>query len=195
MKWVWIRHGETDANRRGCYLGHLDAPLNAEGKRQAQQLRGKAPQATIVYSSDLSRCVQTAELATGHRPIHTTEALRELNFGAWDGLRYEQLMETEPSKMSAWIDDPFTIAPPDGETLVALGSRIDAWVERNLRQHGPDDVIWVFSHGGPIRWMLCQWLYGNRQKYWDAPGAPHGGGVINEWDGQRWGQPRWLEMD
>lgn len=192
MKWVWIRHGETDANRQGRYLGHIDAPLNAEGRRQAARWREAARQATTIYSSDLTRCAQTARALAGNQPIRYTSALRELNFGAWDGMRYDDIEKAEPKRLSAWLDDPWSIAPPGGETLTELGNRVDAWLAAAMERHALEDEIWVVAHGGPLRWLLCRWLYEDPKKFWEAPGAPHGGGVIIEWDGRRWGQLRLL---
>ncbi|RKD24943.1 hypothetical protein BEP19_03650 [Ammoniphilus oxalaticus] len=195
MKWIWVRHGETEMNRQGRYLGHLDPPLNEHGRQQARNLRAIVQQwqPTKVYSSDLLRCVQTAEIVGSPLRVETSTALRELNFGTWDGRRYDELMQTDGPTLTAWIDDPFTLAPPGGETLLKLGKRVDDWVAGMLAASRSDDVALVVTHGGPLRWLLSHWLYGDARRFWEAPGVAHGGGVIIRWDGQRWGQPQMLE--
>jgi alpha-ribazole phosphatase len=86
MRWVWIRHGETEINAKGCYLGHFDQPLNDMGRMQARQIarqlihklndtsqnlrsqhnhstdENDIQQSFVLYSSDLSRSMETAQI-------------------------------------------------------------------------------------------------------------------------------------
>lgn len=194
MKWIWVRHGETDMNKRGCYLGHYDTSLNATGVEQIARLRERSWELTKVYSSDLLRCKQTAEILVGAFEVSWTSALRELNFGAWEGKRYEEIMRVDAKSMTAWYEDPFSIAPPYGETLQVLGNRVDAWLLDTLKALSEDDVVLVVSHGGPIRWLLSRWLLGDAKRFWDVQGVPHGGGLTVEWNGQHWGQPQFFQV-
>src|SRR5690606_23361609 len=96
-------------------------------------------------------------------------------------------------RMKAWYEDPFSLAPPQGETLQQLGNRVDAWLDGSLLELEEEDVILVVSHGGPIRWLLSRWMLGDVKQFWDVPAVPHGGGLMVEWNGQQWGQPQFLE--
>ncbi|WP_410694419.1 histidine phosphatase family protein, partial [Chryseobacterium sp. SIMBA_038] len=87
---IWVRHGETKINRQSRYVRHSDAPLHEHRKTEALELASRLlniielPKA--LYTSDLLRCVQTAEpLSAGLQLTATTvPALRELSFGKWE---------------------------------------------------------------------------------------------------------------
>ena len=84
------RHGETDWNRDRRVQGHTDVPLNDEGRRQAQALSRELDGCRFdaVYSSDLARAIETAEILAEQRGLEVTAlpALREKHFGTWEGL-------------------------------------------------------------------------------------------------------------
>ena len=85
-----VRHGETDWNAEGRLQGHTDTPLNDYGRRQAaalgEDLAGDGIDA--VYSSDLARARETAEIVAGRLglPVVLEPGLREKNWGSWEGL-------------------------------------------------------------------------------------------------------------
>ncbi len=79
---VLVRHGETEANRLGLYLGHADLELTSRGRAQAEALAGMLPRPDVVVSSPLRRARQTAEhLAAA---IEIDERWIELDFGPFD---------------------------------------------------------------------------------------------------------------
>ncbi|GED51922.1 histidine phosphatase family protein [Brevibacillus borstelensis] len=191
MRWIWIRHGETEENREGRYLGHTDVPLNDAGVEQAallaRQLGHERP--AHFFTSDLLRCVQTADrLAAvwGMSPIRVPE-LRELSFGEWERLTYEELMVRESVRASRWYDDPFGIAPPGGETLTQLGERVNRWLSGMWKEMRdacgltePDHTVALVTHGGVIRWFQAAWLHGDPGLYWHMKGLGHGQAMIVE---------------
>ncbi|MEJ8545534.1 histidine phosphatase family protein [Brevibacillus borstelensis] len=199
MRWIWIRHGETEENREGRYLGHTDVPLNEAGMEQAallaRQLAHERP--ARFFTSDLLRCVQTADrLAAfwGMDPIRVPE-LRELSFGKWERLTYEELMVRESQQASRWYEDPFHVAPPGGETLTQLGNRVDGWLNRFLRQWShtdgadkSDQTVVLVTHGGVIRWFQAAWLHEDPGQYWHMKGLGHGQAMIVEHVSGKWKQ-------
>lgn len=193
MKWIWVRHGETDSNRQGRYLGHSDVPLNDLGQKQAEQLAERlkktANRPVKIYASDLQRCIQTAGqlAAVWSLPVTEVPALRELSFGDWELLTYAQLMETDGERAVRWYDDPFANSPPNGESLEQLGSRVDQCLHRiwKERQDSSDTIVFV-SHGGVIRWFQAAWLENDPARYWHTAGVKHGEALIAEWNGQQW---------
>ncbi|QRG68813.1 histidine phosphatase family protein [Brevibacillus choshinensis] len=194
MRWLWIRHGETDMNRQKRYLGHSDVALNETGLREAGELAkrlarvGETP--VTLYSSDLRRCVQTAEpLAAGWKvPLVTVPALRELSFGDWELFTYEQLMEKDNERATRWYADPFTYAPPNGESLRELGGRVDQWLRgllKGMDSGEPAGTAVIVTHGGVIRWFQAEWLMQDPSRYWQTEGLKNGEVLVVEWDGQR----------
>lgn len=149
-----VRHGETEANCRGAYLGWEDVPLSERGRRQATALAlmlAGTP-ASVICSSDLCRARDTAAaIAARHDLTATcTPALRELNFGDWSGLTYAAIAARDPDRLRAWVADPTTNAPPNGETLAELVARV------RLALPSDADAI-VVTHGGPLRALLALW--------------------------------------
>lgn len=114
-----IRHGETDWNAERRLQGHIDIPLNAEGRRQAmalgQALRDEALDAII--ASDLQRALHTAQAIAAGRGIEVQvdAGLRERCYGAFEGLRHADIGARYPQDHAAWQAREFDARFPDGE--------------------------------------------------------------------------------
>ncbi|HEU4965688.1 MAG TPA: histidine phosphatase family protein [Bacilli bacterium] len=176
MKLYLVRHGETDGNRERRYIGRTDCPLNDAGRAQATELGAKLSSTPFhaVISSPMQRTRETAELilaGTAHSteaehrpprvPMQTDDRLAELHFGTWEGLTFEEVARQDRERIYAWYDDPWDLAPPEGESLQAMDARLTEWVEETLccrnRQLPPN--LLLVSHGGPLRWLLAKYLY------------------------------------
>ncbi|GED25642.1 phosphoglycerate mutase [Brevibacillus agri] len=194
MKLIWIRHGETDSNRERKYLGHSDIPLNEKGEQQARELARQLSQQlkrpVALYASDLLRCTQTARPLADEwgLPIISVPALRELSFGDWELLTYEELMRSDAEWAARWYDDPYRCSPPNGESLQELGHRVDGWLRKLLeqRQAAADETTVCVAHGGVIRWFQAVWLENDPKRYWHVDGVGHGEALLAQWDGRRW---------
>jgi alpha-ribazole phosphatase len=192
---IWLRHGETEANARHYYLGHLDSALTAKGYGQvaakvewlAAELQGKDDRAIRLYTSDLGRCVETTAAvgaALGLKP-KLDSRLRELDFGQWDGQTYEEVMSSGDREwMEQWYENPFDISPPNGETLREMGKRVDDWMEQMMASAGANEIVIIVSHGGPIRWFQSRWLMNDASAYWQTDSVPPGGTLMAVWDGR-----------
>ena len=115
-----VRHGATDWNQLGRIQGHLDIPLNKTGRAQAHlaSIRLTALGATALYSSDLLRAYETAQVigeATGLQVVQKP-GLREINFGVWQGLSSAQIREQDPDVYAARHASPHDVAPAGAET-------------------------------------------------------------------------------
>ena len=200
MRLIWVRHGETVENAQRKYLGHSDAPLAEEGIAQAERLAGQLYREIqpplAVYTSDLQRCTATADILARQWGIapQKVPALRELSFGDWELLTYEQVMQQDPERARSWYDDPFSAKPPNGESLQELGKRVDEWLRSLLEQqaaHGQETCLLV-SHGGVIRWFQAAWLQRDPGQYWQVEGLRHGRAMLAVTDGERWRQEAWM---
>src|ERR1700730_9268316 len=99
---IIVRHGQTEWNLKGVRQGHLDSPLTDRGVAQAKALgeRLAREKFTALYSSDLGRAVQTAQMiaaVTGH-VIITDERLRERHLGIFQGLSGDEIRERFPEE-------------------------------------------------------------------------------------------------
>lgn len=153
-----VRHGETIWNHTSRYQGHTDIELSETGREQARSLakRLKTEKVKAVYSSDLKRAFETASiLASLHNlPVKTTKELREINFGDWEGLTYQEIMEEYRELASEWYQHPGKIRIPGGETFTDVKERAYNTILELARQNDPGTII-VVAHGGTIRAIIC----------------------------------------
>ncbi|MBL0385821.1 histidine phosphatase family protein [Tumebacillus sp. ITR2] len=157
---LFVRHGETDGNARRQYIGRTDLPLNEKGVEQIQRLQEKLSlelrEVAQVFHSPLMRTTQTAALLLGNDLLaHADPRLAELDFGEWEAKSYNDLEAEYHDHLWRWYDDPWNVAPPNGETLQDLDARLTAWHESIVRSIGTTLVV---SHGGPIRLWYAKYV-------------------------------------
>jgi len=172
MRLILIRHGETDYSLARRYCGFSDPPLNDEGIRQARQLaaRLKGMKIDKVYSSDLVRARQTAEIVFPKNAIEPVADWREMDFGLFEGLTHEQIMQRYPTLYRAWVDDPAEVKIPEGEGLQDLSERVQERIAALVSRHEGGTVA-VVTHGGPIRIALCDALQLGPAMFWQVQQA------------------------
>jgi alpha-ribazole phosphatase len=157
-KLILIRHGQTVWNKELKYQGHSDVALTAAGSEQAtlvaQRLAGE--EIAAVYASDLSRAFITAQAIAKSRKLQVMPItdLREINFGQWEGLTYEQINARWPDILSKWYFSPDEVNIPGGESFRELKERAMRVINELVARH-PKQTIVVVSHGGTIRTILC----------------------------------------
>ncbi len=155
-----IRHGQTDWNAAGKLQGTQDIPLNHRGRAQADgngrrlaahfAAIGRDPASLPWFVSPLGRSRETAErvrLGCGlpREGYEITPDLREVSFGRFEGMSYEDIGAHAPAALAAIRRDKWHFLPPDGESYVMLEARVRAWWERSV-----GDMV-VVSHGGVFR--------------------------------------------
>lgn len=153
MKKVYlIRHGLPDfpGGKRMC-LGRTDIPMGEAGLAQAAQMAQHLPPVTSVFSSPLSRAVQTAE-AIG-LPIRILDDLQEMYAGEWDGLAFDEIKLRYPSLYAARARD-LTIPLPGAEDHKEALVRFAAAMEQ-AASLAPGDFA-VVAHGGIIAQFIQQ---------------------------------------
>ncbi len=143
-----VRHGQSTWNAEGRWQGHSDPPLSPLGERQA---RAAAPAVaklglTAVFSSDLLRARQTAELLAppGFTPV-VVPPLRERNVGEWEGLTRIEIDAQFPGMRDAHE------SPPSFESDESLMARVLPALEGIIGDLADDAVALVATHGGVIR--------------------------------------------
>jgi alpha-ribazole phosphatase len=152
------RHGETDWNRDGRWQGHTDTPLNERGREQARALADEVAGLRIaaVYSSDLARAAETAEVVADRLgvPVRRDPRLRELHLGGWEGLTTPEIEERYPNEIARWRADDGSTAVAGRETYAQMSERVVAALTEIAAAHPSDNVL-VVLHGGPIRGLLA----------------------------------------
>jgi broad specificity phosphatase PhoE len=153
------RHGETDDNREPIRVqGFTDTPLNDTGRHQAAELAERVAQEGIVslWSSDLSRARETAEIVGGHIGLEPRldARLREANRGEWEGHRFVDIEREDPEGYAAWRRAGEVFRFPGGESLLDQQQRVKAALA-DIRTANELPAL-VICHGGSIRVMLCE---------------------------------------
>ncbi len=147
-----VRHGETDWNNERRWQGHTDRPLNARGREQARDLAAELAGRPIdaVYSSDLSRARETAEIVAARLglEVRVDPALREVDVGTWSGLVHSDIEADDPEGFRRWRDGGK--GWQDGESYEEMGERVVAAVTGIAAAH-PGETLLVVTHGGSIR--------------------------------------------
>jgi alpha-ribazole phosphatase len=149
---IVVRHGRTEENRARRLLGRLDVDLDDVGRAQAAALAAHIGPVDRVVTSPLSRTRQTA--AAWNVPVEVDDRLIELDYGDLDGV---PLDEIPPETWAAWRADP-AFAPPGGESLAELGTRVRAACE-DLRSAASDGDVVVVTHVSPIKAAVA-WALG-----------------------------------
>jgi probable phosphoglycerate mutase len=170
-----IRHGETEWNLTGRWQGHADVPLNALGRALAQRLaarlRAEGTHFDAIYSSDLLRAWETAEIlgtALGILP-QPLPALREIDVGAWSGLSRQEVLARDADRMARLESGEDVRRGGTGERWSEVYERVVAVVE-SLAADYPQGRLVLVTHGGPVRALL---LHAARDKHNALPRRMH----------------------
>jgi probable phosphoglycerate mutase len=159
---VLLRHGESTVTAQKRFSGSgsrgdggdHDPELSEHGLwqagRAAQELARRGGVQAVI-SSPLRRCRRTAELAADLLGLDVTvePALRETDFGAWEGLTFAEVRERFPAEMDAWLASP-SVAPPGGESFEEVARRVAAWRDALLAAM-PGLTVLLVSHVTPIK--------------------------------------------
>jgi alpha-ribazole phosphatase len=145
-----IRHTRTATETGLCY-GLTDVALSPSFREDLAALRHKLPALTAqcaVFSSPLTRCMRLAETLSAN--VTADDRLLELNFGQWEGRRFDQI---EPDLLRQWTGNFVETAPPGGESFSDLCERVGGFWRELLEQ--PHEQVAVVTHAGAIRALLA----------------------------------------
>lgn len=156
-----LRHCETIENALHIFQGTMDTMPSQEGKVQMEKVaqRFKDEKIDIIYSSDLTRAVKTAEEVNKYHGVpHIKEKeLREINMGVMTGMKLSDVAKQFPVQTKNWNEEPHLFVPENGESMVELNHRIVKAFERIVAEN-KDKTIVLISHGCAIRNILCHCL-------------------------------------
>jgi len=154
-----VRHGQVEGHEEKRYNGQADVALNPQGQGQygLLQMRLQKKNISAVYSSDLKRCVEGAQLlAASHGLVpELREELRELHIGDWEGMTWQELQQQYPEQWQARLDDIVHYQVPGGESLAAMSARVIPVIEQIVDAHPGEEVV-VVAHGGVNRVILLE---------------------------------------
>jgi alpha-ribazole phosphatase len=145
--WWWVRHGPTHA--KGL-VGWTDRPADLGDTLAITRLHDFLPSKAVVVSSDLIRCIHTADALQGSRArLPHAPSIRELNFGDWEDRTFAEVSQTDPEISRAYWSTPGDIRPPNGESWNETGARVADFVDQMNKSHQGQNIIAV-AHFGVI---------------------------------------------
>lgn len=180
---VWlVRHTAVDVPAGVCY-GRTDVPLRDSFPQDAAAVREALARALdgagdglaairtgfdAAWSSPLSRCTRLAE-ACGWPNATRDERLLELDFGEWEGHRFDAIRDPQ---LQVWYDDWLHVRPTGGETFDEQLARVADFLGE-MRQKNMRRVL-VFTHGGVLTAAaILAGLFSAEDAFSNIP--PHGG--------------------
>lgn len=178
MKYILIRHGRTQGNLEGRYIGcRTDEPLCKQG---IDELRAAHyPHVERVFVSPMKRCMQTAQLLYPNSPLQVVDDLRECDFGDFENLSYKEL--NGRADYQAWIDSGGESPFPNGESRCAFAARCVLAFDQAIQSTAKEACAFIV-HGGTI--MAIMEAYARpKGSYFDFQ-VPNGNGFVLEGNGQ-----------
>ena len=154
-----IRHGRTDSTDEGRWQGHTDGRLNSTGRQQAALLGAALPPVHALYSSPLTRAVDTASAIALHQDVQVQHesALKEIGFGAWEGMTRAEIKASFPRDFAAFNNGSDVARGGNGETFAGVRKRMAIALEAIVGRH-PGETVGVVSHGGSTRAYVTEVL-------------------------------------
>ena len=139
-----LRHGETDWNQQGRVQGSTDNALNAKGLEQAAAVASQLAHVPVdhIYSSGLTRAIQTAEAFKGKAPITPQPMLNERSFGIFEGKIEKDVAKDWTPRLANLNDDM-----EGGESLASIAKRVGQ-ASRDIVKRHPGGTIMIVAHGG-----------------------------------------------
>ena len=170
---LFIRHAETDS--MGTFCGSSDPDVNDAGMEQIAGLlagwRGEkrfGGPVDEVFTSDLRRARTTAEALAGAFDVPCTvhQGLREIDFGAWEGLSWDEIWKSHREYAERWIAEFPKLPAPGGEPYEVFRERVLSEVTE-LSERAQGRQLAVVTHGGVLRLILMELLGVSQAAAWE----------------------------
>jgi probable phosphoglycerate mutase len=151
---VLVRHGQTEWSASGRHTSHTDVPLTERGRDDASRLGTvlSAYRFDLVLTSPMSRAADTCRLAGLGDVAEVDPALREWDYGDYEGITTAEIRESVPDWM-VW-----THPMPNGEPAAEVAARADAVLDRSRPVIDGGGDVALFGHGHMSRVIAARWL-------------------------------------
>lgn len=155
------RHGYSEGNKEKRFSGQLDVPLDSVGWAQAESLKDfvlSHYKIDAIYASDLCRAFDTAKPladALGMK-VQAHRDFREVDVGAWQGKRIEDVKNEYPAEFEAYKNSPGTFRFPEGEGYADVRERAFEALKK-LGEENDGKTIFIGTHGGVVRNLRAVW--------------------------------------
>ena len=152
-----LRHAEVETRYQRVFGGRIDMDLSPRGHQQAMGLAAymRRFQLDAIYASPMKRVQQTLAPLLDNRalPPIVIDALREVDFGVWTGLTWEEVNTRHKMRASEWLEKLDQGVIPDAESAHDFRKRLEPCLRQILGEYSGQTVA-VLCHGGVIRMLL-----------------------------------------
>lgn len=161
MDIIMIRHGESEDNLKKIYSRN-HTKLTSKGVEQIKFIKKVLEEYSYekVYCSPLTRTIETMEVLGLSGMIEP--GIREIDFGIFTGKTYSQIQEACPKETDDWVQNPYTYAIPEGESLAQVNRRLIEFLDKIVKQ-GEDTLL--ITHDSIIKLALC-WVLDNKEYFY-----------------------------
>ena len=153
-----VRHGQTNSNSAGFYMGRSPEGLTDLGYTQARLLSSRLASLPVaaVYTSPLKRaCATAAVIAEPHRlRLKIVDELTEIDVGEWQGRHVTDIAERWPEIWRRWQEDPSAITMPGGESLADVAERIVRAFHGIVRDCEGKQAV-IVAHEGVLKTLIA----------------------------------------
>lgn len=212
-----IRHGQTTGNEESRYIGRTDESLSEKGRQLLLAERDGYPKADILFVSPMARCQETAKILYPNLEAVSIEEWKEMDFGAFEGKNYQELMRDETlikigdddlaqlavrDYYQKWIDSNGVLPFPNGESRDVFIARCGAGLQKMAQRLQESEAAKirkslaaaVIVHGGTIMALLSKFYGGAYYEYqagngeWYCCSLHFGGETLSIHDAEKFGQ-------
>ena len=165
MRFLIVRHGETEHNKDDSITGQMDVPLNDYGVEQAEKAADRLERYDFAAacSSDLQRTYETTKIIAERHGLHPEryKEFRERNYGVFEGRHKKEWKKV----VSEYDGDDFELSPENGESMKETAQRFLGKLVEISDEHGDEDLVLVGGHGVAIKCVIME-ILGLNGKYY-----------------------------
>lgn len=163
-----IRHGQSEWNKLNKIQGQKNTILTELGEKQALYMGNRLinEKIDIIYTSDLKRAYDTAKIISNeiNKPLISSDAIREINFGPWEGLNTEELLDKYKDEYLTWNKEPDKLNMDGVETLEDLKNRGMKYINNIIKENQNKNIA-IVSHGAMLK-VIILGLLGMEMSYY-----------------------------
>ncbi len=164
MRYILVRHVETQGNVERRFNGHTESPYTKRGLKmkavlikELEALHEKWP-ITHIYASPILRARTIGEALSKRIqiPLVVEDDLKEFNFGIFDGLTAEEAMKRDPQAWKRWMANYNFETLPQGENYRDYHRRMGDFIKNHPMAE--DETTVIIAHGGTVHSLLLNLL-------------------------------------
>lgn len=168
-KLILVKAGQTEWQAQGRLVGDTNLRLNEAGHRQAAALAASlaAMKPAIVHCGKDEPSLETAEIIANelNLKVKSSDALREMDLGHWEGLTVEQFRERFGKVYKQWRNDPLSVESPHGESVAAVIERMNKMIGKIVKKNAEKSVALVIG-GYAFAALRCAYLDDDFERFW-----------------------------